>query len=40
MSSPLSREIVYVVDDDASARESLCWLLQTEDIQASAFDSG
>lgn len=30
---------VYVVDDDLSARESLCWLLDTEGIQSEAFDS-
>ncbi len=32
-------QIVYVVDDDLSARESLCWLLDTEGIQSEAFDS-
>jgi RNA polymerase sigma factor (sigma-70 family) len=30
---------VYVVDDDLSARESLCWLLNTEGIASRAFDS-
>ncbi len=30
---------VYVVDDDPSARESLCWLLETEGITSIAFDS-
>jgi len=30
---------VYVVDDDLSARESLCWLLETEGIETAAFDS-
>ncbi len=30
---------VYVVDDDLSARESLCWLLETEGIETEAFDS-
>ncbi|UCH41496.1 MAG: response regulator transcription factor [Gammaproteobacteria bacterium] len=30
---------VYVVDDDFSARESLCWLLDTEGIETEAFDS-
>ena len=30
---------VYVVDDDASARESLCWLLETEGLETRAFDS-
>ena len=30
---------VYVVDDDLSARESLCWLLDTEGIETEAFDS-
>lgn len=33
------RETVFVVDDDESARESLCWLLQTEGYHACAFDS-
>ncbi len=31
--------VVYVVDDDESARESLCWLLETEGIATSAFAS-
>ncbi len=30
---------VYVVDDDLSARESLCWLLDTEGIATEAFSS-
>lgn len=30
---------VYVVDDDPSARDSLCWLLNTEGIETEAFDS-
>lgn len=30
---------VYVVDDDLSARESLCWLLNTEGYATRAFDS-
>ena len=30
---------VYVVDDDPSARESLCWLLATEGIETEAFES-
>jgi RNA polymerase sigma factor (sigma-70 family) len=30
---------VYVVDDDLSARESLCWLLNTEGIASRAFES-
>ncbi len=30
---------VYVVDDDPSARESLCWLLGTEGIETRAFES-
>jgi RNA polymerase sigma factor (sigma-70 family) len=29
----------YVVDDDASARKSLCWLLETENIATRAFAS-
>lgn len=32
-------QTVYVVDDDLSARTSLCWLLNTEDIASCAFDS-
>ena len=31
-------ELVYVVDDDASVRESLCWLLSTESIPSQSFD--
>lgn len=30
-------ELVYVVDDDASVRESLCWLLSTESIPSQSF---
>lgn len=30
-------QVVYVVDDDPSARESLCWLLNTEGIATQAF---
>lgn len=37
--SPDSAQKVYVVDDDASARESLCWLLETEGIASRAFES-
>ena len=33
------RQKVYVVDDDTSARESLCWLLNTEGIETEAFAS-
>lgn len=32
-------QAVYVVDDDLSARESLCWLLNTEGIASRAFES-
>jgi RNA polymerase sigma factor (sigma-70 family) len=32
-------QVVYVVDDDASARDSLCWLLGTEKLQNRAFAS-
>jgi len=32
-------QTVYVVDDDPSARESLCWLLGTEGIASQAFES-
>jgi two-component system response regulator FixJ len=34
-----NQQIVYVVDDDLSARESLCWLLNTEGIATRAFAS-
>lgn len=34
-----SKQTVYVVDDDASARESLCWLLGTERLPSRAFAS-
>jgi len=30
-------QTVYVVDDDASARDSLCWLLGTEKLRTRAF---
>jgi len=33
------RQSVYVVDDDASARDSLCWLLGTEKLPSRAFAS-
>jgi RNA polymerase sigma factor (sigma-70 family) len=33
------KQTVYVVDDDPSARDSLCWLLATEDIVSSAYES-
>ncbi|MDH3221795.1 MAG: sigma-70 family RNA polymerase sigma factor [Gammaproteobacteria bacterium] len=36
---PNAEQVVYVVDDDPSARESLCWLLDTEGIATRAFDS-
>jgi len=31
------QQTVYVVDDDASARDSLCWLLGTEKLSSRAF---
>jgi RNA polymerase sigma factor (sigma-70 family) len=34
-----SAQTVYVVDDDASARDSLCWLLGTEKLRTRAFAS-
>ncbi len=37
--SKQSAQKVYVVDDDSSARESLCWLLNTEGIETWAFAS-
>jgi two-component system, LuxR family, response regulator FixJ len=33
------QQTVYVVDDDASARESLCWLLGTVKLRSRAFAS-
>lgn len=36
---PAAEQRVYVVDDDPSARESLCWLLNTEGIDTRAFAS-
>ena len=35
----MEKSIVYVVDDDPSARDSLCWLLNTEGFETLAFDS-
>jgi RNA polymerase sigma factor (sigma-70 family) len=37
--SDSNQQMVYVVDDDLSARESLCWLLDTEGIATRAFAS-
>jgi len=34
-----NQQIVYVVDDDLSARESLCWLLNTEGVATRSFES-
>lgn len=34
-----TQQTVFVVDDDPSARTSLCWLLKTENIVSRAFDS-
>jgi CheY-like chemotaxis protein len=39
MTAEDQNEVVYVVDDDPSARESLCWLLGTEGIASHAFAS-
>ncbi|MDH3634130.1 MAG: response regulator [Gammaproteobacteria bacterium] len=39
MTAEDQNEVVYVVDDDPSARESLCWLLGTEGIASQAFAS-
>ena len=33
------QQTVFVVDDDLSARDSLCWLLNTEGIATEAFES-
>ena len=32
-----AKQTVCVVDDDASARDSLCWLLGTEKLPSRAF---
>ena len=32
-------QLVYVVDDDASVRDSLCWLLGTENLASRPFDN-
>ncbi len=37
--SPIKGATAYVVDDDASVRKSLCWLLETEKIATRAFAS-
>ena len=37
--SDSNQQMVYVVDDDLSARESLCWLLNTEGLATRAFAS-
>lgn len=34
-----AKQTVYVVDDDASARDSLCWLLGTDNLASRAFAS-
>jgi len=34
-----AQQTVFVVDDDPSARDSLCWLLDTEGIATEAFES-
>ncbi len=39
MKSAQRNEVVYVVDDDPSARDSLCWLLGTEAIASQAYAS-
>ena len=35
-----NERVVYIVDDDASVRESLCWLLESESYQTRGFASG
>ncbi|MFT5112805.1 MAG: FixJ family two-component response regulator [Parasphingorhabdus sp.] len=37
--SQTEKQMVYVVDDDASVRNSLCWLLGTESIKTMSFPS-
>ncbi|RZJ12902.1 MAG: response regulator transcription factor, partial [Haliea sp.] len=37
---PIQDALVYIVDDDASVRESLAWLLRTRRLPSQSFDSG
>ncbi|MDO9404106.1 MAG: LuxR C-terminal-related transcriptional regulator [Polaromonas sp.] len=37
---PIQDAVVYIVDDDASVRESLAWLLRTRRLPSESFDSG
>lgn len=36
---PTDSELVYIIDDDASIRSSLTWLLEAVDIDARSYDS-
>ena len=37
---PIHNAVVYIVDDDASVRESLAWLLRSRRLPSESFDSG
>ncbi len=37
---PISDALVYIVDDDASVREALAWLLRSRRLPSECFDSG
>ena len=37
---PIQNAVVYIVDDDASVRESLAWLLRSRRVPSESFDSG
>jgi two-component system, LuxR family, response regulator DctR len=37
---PIQNATVYIVDDDASVRESLAWLLRSRRLPSESFDSG
>ena len=37
MNAPSAASTVYVVDDDSSTRELLCWLMKRNDLQVEAF---
>ena len=36
---PISNATVYIVDDDASVREALAWLLRSRRLPSESFDS-
>ena len=37
---PIQNAVVYIVDDDASVRDALAWLLRSRRLYSEAFDSG